>query len=76
MWRFGLTYLCAALASAGLVPRNGDEQAPAPAPGAGDGGATFTNPILNKGADPWVIQRDGWYCEFFVNGEPDGMDEC
>ena len=22
---------------------------------------TFTNPLLNSGADPWVFQKDGWY---------------
>lgn len=22
---------------------------------------TFTNPLLSSGADPWVIQKDGWY---------------
>lgn len=24
-------------------------------------GDTFTNPLLPSGADPWVIQKDGWY---------------
>ncbi|MFB9844582.1 glycoside hydrolase family 43 protein [Mucilaginibacter ginsenosidivorans] len=23
--------------------------------------STFTNPLLPSGADPWVIQKDGWY---------------
>ena len=23
--------------------------------------ATFTNPLLPSGPDPWVAQRDGWY---------------
>lgn len=30
--------------------------------GGGSGGAgTFANPILNGGADPWAIRRDGYY---------------
>lgn len=29
--------------------------------------ATYTNPILNRtGADPWVIQSDGWYYMTFT----------
>lgn len=23
--------------------------------------ATFSNPVLPSGPDPWVAQRDGWY---------------
>lgn len=30
-----------------------------------NGGNTFQNPILNSGADPWVITRDGFY--FYMN---------
>ena len=31
---------------------------------------TFTNPILNSGADPWIIQKDGYYyyCGSFGKG--------
>ena len=29
------------------------------------GGATFTNPLLDRGPDPWVIAQDGWY--YYMN---------
>ncbi len=39
------------------------------APGRGvvaqGGGATFTNPLLEHGPDPWVIAQDGWY--YYMN---------
>lgn len=31
--------------------------------------ATFTNPILNKGADPWVYQKDEWYYVTHTTGK-------
>lgn len=31
--------------------------------------ATFTNPIASKGADPWVIQKDGYYYYTFALGK-------
>lgn len=30
---------------------------------------TFTNPLLTRGADPWVIQKDGYYYYTHTNGK-------
>merc|ERR1712036_26970 len=57
MWSMTLTYLCALLGAIGVDAQYGDWHGDSMS-----GGGTYTNPILNKtGADPWVIQRNGYY---------------
>jgi GH43 family beta-xylosidase len=34
--------------------------------------ATFTNPLLRSGADPWVIYHDGWY--YYTNSMGDKIE--
>lgn len=36
--------------------------------GGGGGGGTFTNPVAERGADPWVVQHDGKYHYCFSAG--------
>ena len=33
--------------------------------------ATFTNPLLERGPDPWVIAQDGWY--YYMNSMSKGI---
>ncbi|HEX8038890.1 MAG TPA: glycoside hydrolase family 43 protein [Chryseosolibacter sp.] len=33
------------------------------------GRATFTNPLLESGPDPWVVQKDGWYYVTHTTGK-------
>ena len=50
----GLAALAGALAfSSAGTPARGQEEAPKP--------ATFRNPLKLQGADPWLMQHDGWY---------------
>ena len=40
---------------------SGGGTTPAPAPAPPPTSATFTNPLLSTGPDPWVYQKDGFY---------------
>ena len=47
----------------------GSSVAPAPAPPPAPAAATFTNPLLASGPDPWVEQKDGFYYFLATTGD-------
>src|SRR5438270_9824588 len=53
-----LFYFILFFLSCGKTPGNGDGNHPPPVSGAD---TTFTNPLLQSGPDPWVIQQDTNY---------------
>lgn len=60
--RGSLLLFLAACALAGSAPT------PTEGGGAAPDGATFTNPLLPSGADPWSIHKDGWYYYMHTTG--------
>src|SRR5579884_2487193 len=57
--RFSALFCLAASAWLSWVSSPAQTPAPKTAP------ATFTNPLLDSGPDPWVESRDGWY--YYMN---------